>query len=129
MANYLAVSLDRAGSGEMSCIAGVGGHVKKIVKVAQSGRKVIAIDGCPLACVKACLDNYQIVPDMHIELTKLGVSKKQHEDFDSRQANEILKKLQQVISETFAEMPKPGKCLTNCPVEGTFMTTSAGRQI
>ena len=38
----------------MSCIAGVGGNVKKLVKTAQSGRKIIAIDGCPLACAKAC---------------------------------------------------------------------------
>lgn len=107
MANYLAVSLDRAGAGEMSCIAGVGGHVKNLVKVARSGRKIVAIDGCPLACVKACLENLEIVPDMHVELTKLGVPKRQHEDYDLDQANEILRSLWQKISKTFAEIPEP----------------------
>lgn len=103
MANYLAVSLDRVGAGEMSCIAGVGGNVKNLVKVALSGRKIIAIDGCSLACVKACLGNHEIVPDVHIELTKLGVPKKQHEDFDMLHANEILKKVQHVIFEPVAD--------------------------
>ncbi|HOO09571.1 MAG TPA: putative zinc-binding protein, partial [Cyclobacteriaceae bacterium] len=45
MANYLAIKLDRAGLAEMSCIAGVGGNVKNLVRTAKSGRKLIAIDG------------------------------------------------------------------------------------
>src|SRR6516164_4539372 len=36
MANYFAVQLDRSGIAEMSCIAGVGGNVKKLVKTALS---------------------------------------------------------------------------------------------
>ena len=90
MANYIAVQMDRMGVAEMSCIAGVGGNVKKLVKTASSGRKIIAIDGCPLACSKACLQNHHLQPDMHVELTGLGVMKKQREDFDTAQAAEIL---------------------------------------
>lgn len=90
MANYLAIRMDRRGEAEMSCIAGVGGNVKKLVKTARSGRRIIAIDGCPLACAKACLANHDLQPDLHIELTGLGVSKKQHEDFDKDQADGIL---------------------------------------
>lgn len=74
----------------MSCIAGIGGNVKKLVKTAQSGRKIIVIDGCPLACSRACLDNHDLKPDHFIELTALGVKKRQHEDFDMEQAAEIL---------------------------------------
>jgi len=62
MANHIAVQLDRRGIAEMSCIAGVGGNVKKLVRTAQSGRKIIVIDGCPLACSKACLNNHDINP-------------------------------------------------------------------
>ncbi len=97
MANYLALQLDRKQVAEMSCIAGVGGNVKKLVRTARSGRKIIAIDGCPLACAKACLTNHSLVPDLHIELTSMGVTKKQHEDFDLAQANEILNTLPERI--------------------------------
>ena len=90
MANYIAIQLDRKNIAEMSCIAGVGGNVKKLVRTAQSGRKIIAIDGCPLACSKACLSNHGIVPDEHFELTRFGVAKKQHEDFDMDQAANVM---------------------------------------
>jgi uncharacterized metal-binding protein len=100
MANYLAIQLDRSAIAEMSCIAGVGGNVKKLVKTALSGRRIIAIDGCPLACSKACLANHSITPDVSIELTSLGVKKKQHEDFDKEQADNILKYLKERVLET-----------------------------
>ncbi len=99
MANYLAVQLDRKGIAEMSCIAGVGGNVKKLVRTAASGRKIIVIDGCPLACSKACLGNHSLMPDVHIELTAMGVKKLNHVDFNIHQANEILEQIQQQIEE------------------------------
>jgi uncharacterized metal-binding protein len=101
MANYLAIQLDRSGLAEMSCIAGVGGNVKKLVKTATSGRKIIVIDGCPLACSKACLGNHSVTPDLNIELTQFEVKKKQHEDFDKEQADRILDDLKEKIIETF----------------------------
>lgn len=91
MANYIAVQLDRNGIAEMSCIVGVGGNVKKLVHTALSGRKIITIDGCPLACSKACLGNHSLNSDSHFELTALGVKKRDHEDFDMVQANKVLK--------------------------------------
>lgn len=90
MANYIAVTTDRTGDAEMSCIAGVGGNIKKLVKTALSGRKIMVLDGCPLACAKACLSHHGIEPAVHVELSRLGVKKIQHGDFDPLQAKEIL---------------------------------------
>lgn len=100
MANYLAVQIDRKGIADMSCIVGVGGNVKKLVNTAKSGRKIIVIDGCPLACAKACLTHHSLKPDVHLELTSYGVSKKNHEDFNKQQADELLQVVQQQIEET-----------------------------
>jgi len=77
-ANHLAVQPDRMGIAEMSCIAGVGGNVKNLIRAALSGRNIIAIDGCPLACSRACLDNHHVIPDLNFELTAFGVSKRKH---------------------------------------------------
>jgi uncharacterized metal-binding protein len=90
MANYIAVQLDRNGIAEMSCIVGVGGNVNKLVRTAVSGRKIITIDGCPLACSRACLGNHSIHADGHFELTAMGVKKQNHTDFDLIQAQEML---------------------------------------
>ena len=101
MANFLAVQLDRAHVAEMSCIAGVGGDVKKMLKTAQSAAKIIAIDGCALACAKACLNRHGLSPDKHYQLAEMGVKKRQHEDFDLREAKLILEKIKLTVGESF----------------------------
>ncbi|MEO7049676.1 MAG: putative zinc-binding protein [Ferruginibacter sp.] len=100
MANHIAVKIDRQQIAEMSCIAGVGGNVKKLVNTAQSGRKIIVIDGCPLACSKACLSQQSIEPDLHFELTGYGVKKQNHVDYDPAQAKELL----QIIIEKIGDL-------------------------
>ncbi|WP_134055829.1 putative zinc-binding protein [Rheinheimera aquimaris] len=90
LANDLAVVLDREGSAQMSCIAGVGGKVKQLVKVAQSGRPIIAVDGCPLNCVKQTLATIDVVPTWHIELTSLGYKKRDHENCGLSDAYQLL---------------------------------------
>lgn len=99
MANYLAVQLDRSGMAEMSCIAGVGGNVKKLVRTALSGRQLITIDGCPLACSKACLGNHNLKPSVHIELSSMGVAKKSHTDFDLNQGQALLRNIKSKIAD------------------------------
>ncbi len=81
IANQVAIELDREQLAEMSCIAGVGGGVSSIVKKASSGRRIIALDGCPLHCVKNCLAQHQIEASHHYTLTDYGVKKKYHMDF------------------------------------------------
>jgi uncharacterized metal-binding protein len=89
LANHLAVRLDRAGKAKMSCIAGVGGDVEPLVRVARSGRPVVAIDGCPLHCVKACLARHGVEASLHVTLADLGVAKKNGVDFDPLQADAV----------------------------------------
>ncbi|WP_343081776.1 putative zinc-binding protein [Ostreiculturibacter nitratireducens] len=90
MANHLAIQLDRRGLAEMSCIAGVGGDVPKLVRIAKSGRPVIALDGCALACVKNCLARQGVAPDRYHLLSDLGVRKRYGMDFDPEEAAQVL---------------------------------------
>ncbi|WP_395698568.1 putative zinc-binding protein [Methylocella sp.] len=98
MANYLAVALDRRGFAEMSCIAGVGGDVPKLVRVAKSGRRIIAIDGCALACVRNCLARHGIEPSDHHLLSDHGVRKRYQTDFDMEEAELVLAELATAIA-------------------------------
>jgi uncharacterized metal-binding protein len=90
LANYMAVRLDRLGIAEMSCIAGVGGDVKPLVRRATSGRPVIAIDGCALACAKQCLERHGVKPVHYYCMSDYGVKKRYHEDFDRAQADDAV---------------------------------------
>lgn len=89
MANQFAIRLDRDGAAEMSCIAGVGGGVTALVRTAQAGRPILALDGCVLKCVSACLSNAGVVADTHLVLSDHGVKKRRHADFDLQQAAEV----------------------------------------
>ncbi|HEX5756614.1 MAG TPA: putative zinc-binding protein [Arenimonas sp.] len=89
MANQLALWLDREGAAEMSCIAGVGGGVPGLVRTAQSGRQILALDGCVLACASACLARAEVKADRHLLLSEFGVKKRKHADFDRAEAERI----------------------------------------
>ncbi len=99
LANDVAVALDRRGVAEMSCIAGVGGGVPKLVKVARSGRHIIAIDGCPLHCVRHCLDKVGVHPDQHFTLTRMGLRKKYREDCNASDLDQLVSMIRTRLTE------------------------------
>jgi len=76
LANDIAIKINFDGIAEMSCIAGVGGKVKSLVKKARSNRPIIVVDGCPLQCAKECLKNIDVEPHVHIVLTDHDLKKK-----------------------------------------------------
>jgi uncharacterized metal-binding protein len=90
LANRVAVSMDRQGTAEMSCIAGVGGNVKSLVRVAKSGRPILGIDGCKLACVQASLRQHNVQPTWHLELSELGLRKRKGEDCSQQDHDRVL---------------------------------------
>jgi uncharacterized metal-binding protein len=93
MANHLALRLDRLGAAEMSCIAGVGGDVAHLLKIARSRRPIVALDGCPLYCVKSCLARHGLAADLHLVLSEHGIRKRYHADFDVGEADGILQRI------------------------------------
>lgn len=87
LANQIAVDLDQTKIAEMSCIAGIGGGIKSLVKLAKSKRRIIALDGCQLHCVKSCLALIDVKADHHITLTDLGIKKRYHEHCSDQDLN------------------------------------------
>ena len=98
LANTLAVRLDRAGLAEMSCIAGVGGRVASLVNKANSGRPILAIDGCNLQCVKGCLAQHEVKADLHLILSQYGLKKRYGEDCSSEDAEQLFTEVSQLIA-------------------------------
>lgn len=99
LANHVALRLDHQGAAEMSCIAGVGGDVPALLKVARSGRSILVIDGCPLVCAKQSLDRHGIAPDKHLQLAEYGVKKRLHEDFDPAEAEQVLEMAHEALTD------------------------------
>jgi uncharacterized metal-binding protein len=98
LANTLAVRLDRAGLAEMSCIAGVGGRVASLVNRANSGRPILALDGCKLQCVRGCLEQHGVKANVHITLSSLGLKKRYGEDFSGATVEQLYGEMVELIA-------------------------------
>ncbi|MBU3056778.1 putative zinc-binding protein [Pseudomonas indica] len=98
LANTLALRLDRAGLAEMSCIAGVGGGVPSLVNKARSGRPILALDGCPLHCVRGCLAQHGVDADVHLTLSHYGLRKRYGEDCRDEDADALFDELSHLIA-------------------------------
>lgn len=103
MANFVAVRLDREHVAEMSCIAGVGGDVLPLVKLARSGRPILAIDGCRLHCVRNCLARHGVSSALHYCLADSGVRKRMHDDFDVDEAEMQLATVREAVCQLSAK--------------------------
>jgi len=93
LANYIAVRLDRLRLAEMSCVAGVGGDVRALVRKATSGQPVVAIDGCPLRCSETVLAVRGITPERSVRLHERGLKKRRHTDFDDEQREMVFREV------------------------------------
>ena len=75
LADLTARRLQKMGVAKMSCLAGVGGHVKSITTTVQRAPELLMIDGCPLECGANTLRLVGITEFQHLKLHELGVRK------------------------------------------------------
>lgn len=77
VADQAARKLTRDGAGRMFCLAGVGGRVPAIMAATAKADRILAIDGCPLNCVKNSLNLAGFGTYEHLQLADLGMAKGQ----------------------------------------------------
>ncbi|OHB54820.1 MAG: zinc-binding protein [Planctomycetes bacterium GWF2_50_10] len=75
IADHAARELAKSGVGKMFCTVGLGGRVSGIMKTTEAAAKILAIDGCPLSCVKNSLDQAGFTEYKHLQLAELGFAK------------------------------------------------------
>jgi len=111
LANHLALRMDREGTAEMSCIVGLGGDVRSLVRTArkaeESGRPIIMIDGCPLQCGRHTLARHGIEPDLHWDLSKKDVRKAKHVDFEPADAQRLQPELTRAFKPSMRMSRRP----------------------
>ena len=75
VADRAARKLTKEGVGKMYCTAGLGGKVSGILKTDEAADCIVALDGCPLDCVKLSLENADFTDYVHIRVTDQGLEK------------------------------------------------------
>jgi len=75
IANQAAVSLDTLGVGKIYCLAGIAAHIGGMVESAKSAKRLVAIDGCQVACAKKTIEHAGLKVTDWICVTDEGISK------------------------------------------------------
>ena len=75
IANQAAVNLDTLGVGKIYCLAGIGAHIDGMVESAKSAKRLVAIDGCQVACAKKTIEHAGLKVTDWICVTDEGINK------------------------------------------------------
>lgn len=67
--------MTKDGLGKMFCTVGLGGKISGILATTESAARILAIDGCPLNCVKSSLEQAGFSKYEHLQLADLGMEK------------------------------------------------------
>jgi len=93
IANEAAKDLTTLGHGKMYCLAGIDGHVSGLVESTKTAKKVVAIDGCPVACARKTLEHAGFKVDVHVVVTELGIQKVLGFMMDVGEINKVVEKI------------------------------------
>lgn len=75
IANRVAVSLDILGAGKIYCLAGIGAHIDGMVESARGAKRIVALDGCSVACAKKTIEHAGLTVTDWICVTEEGIAK------------------------------------------------------
>ncbi len=78
IANQAAVSLDTLGVGKIYCLAGIAAHIGDMVESAKRAKRLVAIDGCQVACAKKTIEHAGLKVTDWICVTEEGINKSQN---------------------------------------------------
>ena len=75
IANQAAVSLDILGVGRIYCLAGIGAHIDGMVESIKGAKRIVALDGCQVACAKKTIEHAGLTVTDWICANEEGISK------------------------------------------------------
>ena len=95
IANQAAIELAKEKVGGFFCLAGVGAHIKNMVKAGKEADLVVAIDGCPVQCAAKTMQHAEIEPAIQVIVTELGIEKSHDIAVDKRECSIVVEKVKE----------------------------------
>jgi len=87
--NEAAKRLDEEGVGKFYCLAGIGAGIEGMLVNARGADKIVALDGCPVACAKVALEKANLPISSYVVVTDEGVEKGHHFEIDADEVEAI----------------------------------------
>jgi uncharacterized metal-binding protein len=98
IANQAAVSLDMMGVGKIYCLAGLAAHIGGMVESAKSAKRLVAIDGCQVACAKKTIEHAGLKVTDWICITDEGIIKSHTFALEEADIEKITQKIKESLS-------------------------------
>lgn len=73
--NQVAVELTEEGIGNIYCLAGIGAHIEGMMESARSAKRIVALDGCLVACARKTIEHAGLPVTDWICVTEEGIEK------------------------------------------------------
>jgi uncharacterized metal-binding protein len=97
IANQAAIELSKANVGGFFCLAGVGAHIKGMVKSGKEADLMVSIDGCPVQCAAKTLQHAEIEPAIQVIVTELGIEKSHDIAIDETACSMVVEKVKKEL--------------------------------
>ncbi len=97
IANQAAIELAKEKLGGFFCLAGVGAHIKGMVKTGKEADLIVAIDGCPVQCAAKTLQHAEIEPAIQVIVTELGIEKSHDIAVNDRECSAVIEKVKEEL--------------------------------
>ena len=98
IANQAALELAKAKVAGFFCLAGVGAHIKGMVKSAKEADLIVSIDGCPVQCAAKTLQHAEIEPAIQVIVTEFGIEKSHDIALDEKVCSKVVEKVKEELS-------------------------------
>ena len=98
MANQAAVMLAREKVAGFFCLAGIGAHIKGMVKSGKEADLIISIDGCPVQCAAKTMQHVEIEPAIQVIVTEFGIEKSHEMVVDEMVSSRIVEKVKEELA-------------------------------
>jgi len=98
LANQAAVSLDALGVGRIYCLAGIAAHIDGMVESARGAERLLALDGCQVACARKTAEHAGLKVTDWICVTGEGISKNHNLSLDKEEVEFITRRAKELLS-------------------------------
>jgi uncharacterized metal-binding protein len=96
--NHAAVSLDIEKVGRIYSLAGIAAHVDGMVESARGAKRIVAMDGCPVACAKKAVEHAGLTVTDWICVTEQGISNNRGFLMDEEEIEMIAQKTRELLA-------------------------------
>jgi len=96
--NQVAVRLDEEGIGHIYCLAGIAAHIDGMVESAKGAKRLVALDGCQVACAKKTIEHAGLRVTDWICVTEEGIEKNHQFKLAPEDINLIVQKIKESLA-------------------------------